>query len=128
MTQLQNIAIRIINFSYYSSTIDPLYKTSKILKLCDSIKLQNFLYVTNSINGNLPSTLKDKHKYNVHGSAQHQIVIPKVKALICGIRIIKYQSIQIWDFIVNTFPHEKLYLKKKNACKRFVTNYLLKNY
>ena len=131
LTQLENKAIRIINFSYYSSTVDPLYKTTKILKLCDSIKLQNFLYVTNSINGNLPSTLKDTftftknaHKYNTHGSAQHQIVIPKVKTLIYGIRSIKYQSVQIWDFIVNTFPHEKLYLKKINACKRFVTNYL----
>ena len=119
LTQLENKAIRIINFASYSSTVDPLYKTSKILKLCNSIKLQNFLYVTNSINGNLPSTLKDKftftknaHKYNTHGSAQHQIVIPKVKTLKYGIRSIKYQSIQIWDFIVNTFPHEKLYLKK----------------
>ena len=112
LTQLQNKAIRIIHFSSYSSTVDPVYKTSKLLKLCDRIKLQNFLYVTNRINGNLPPTLKDTftftknaHKYNTRGT------------LIYGIRRIKYQSIQIWDFIINTFPHEKLYLKKKNACK-----------
>ena len=114
LTQLQNKAIRIINFASYRSTVDPLYKTSKILKLCNSIKLQNFLYVTNNINGNLPSTLKDTftftktaHKYNTRGSAQHQIVIPKVKTSIYGIRSIKYQSIQIWNFIVNTFEEEK---------------------
>ena len=73
LTQLQNKAIRIINFSSYSSTVDPLYKTSKILKLCDSIKLQNFLYVTNSINGNLPSTLKDTFTFtkNAHINTIH---------------------------------------------------------
>ena len=82
LTQLQNKAIRIINFASYRSALDPLYKTSKILKLCDSIKLQNLFYVTNSINGYLPSTLKNTftltknaHKYNTRGSAQHQIVI-----------------------------------------------------
>ena len=36
LTQLQNKAIRIINFASYRSAVDPLYKTSKILKLCDS--------------------------------------------------------------------------------------------
>ena len=92
-------------------------------------------YVTNSINGTLPHTLqntftltKNTHKHNTRGSAQHQIVTPKVKTSIYGIRSIKYQSVQIWNFIVNTFPHEKLYLKKKFACKKFLTNYLLQNY
>ena len=134
LSLLQNKAIRIINFASYRSAVDPLYKTSEILKLCDIIKLQNFFYVTNSINGNLPSTLKitfaltkNAHKHNTPGSAQHQIVIPK-NTLIYGIRSIKYQSTQIWNFIMNIFPHEKLYLKKKIACKRFLTNYLIKNY
>ena len=96
LTQLQNKAIRIINIASYCSTVDPLYETSKIFKLCGSIKLQNFLYVTNSINGNLPSTLKDTftftknaHKDNTRGTAQHQMVMPKVKTLIYGIRSIK---------------------------------------
>ena len=123
LTRLQNKAIRIIILLLIVVQYIPYIKLQKLLKLCGRIKLQNFLYVTNSLNGNLPSTLEDftftqnAHKYNTHGSAQHQIVIPKVKTLIYGIRRIKYQSIQIWDFIVNTFPHEKLYLKKKNACK-----------
>ena len=86
LTQQQNKEIRIINFASYLSAVDPLYKTLKILKLCDNIKLQNFLYDTNSINGNLPSTLKNTftltnnaHKHNTRGSVQHQIVTPKVK-------------------------------------------------
>ena len=43
LTQLQNKAIRIIHFASYQSAVEPLYKTSKILKLCDSIKLQKLL-------------------------------------------------------------------------------------
>ena len=61
LTQLQNKAIRIIHFASYRSAVDP------------------FLYVTNSINGNQPSTLKNiftlttnAHKHNTCGSAQHQ--------------------------------------------------------
>ena len=51
-----------------------------------------------------------------------------VKTLIYGIASTKYQSVQIRNFIVNTFPRERVYLKKEIACKRFFTNYLLQNY
>ena len=80
LTHLQNKAITIINFASYRSDVDPLYKTLKILKLCDNSKLQNLSCINVSINGNLPSTLtltKIAHKHNTCGSAQHQMVIPK---------------------------------------------------
>ena len=74
LIQLQNKAIRVINFASYHSPVDPLYKNSKILKISDVIKLQNFVYIHDSINGNLPSSLinifeptKQLHRYNTRG-------------------------------------------------------------
>ena len=105
LIQLQNKAIRVINFASYHSPVDPLYKNSKILKICDVIKLQNFVYIHDSINGNLPSSLinifeptKQLHIYNTRGASHHQISIPKANTLVYGIRSIKYQSIQFWSF------------------------------
>ena len=37
--------MRIINFSNFQADADPLYKTNKILKLDDHIKMQNCLFV-----------------------------------------------------------------------------------
>ena len=42
---LQNNAVRIINFAYFHHSVKPLYYKSKILKLQDSVKIQNFIYV-----------------------------------------------------------------------------------
>ena len=41
---LQNKALRAINFKHAQSSVSPLYKKCKILKLADNIKLQNFLF------------------------------------------------------------------------------------
>ena len=74
LIQLQNKAIRVINFASYHRPVDPLYKNSKILKICDVIKLQSFVYIHDSININLPSSLinifeptKQLHRYNTRG-------------------------------------------------------------
>ena len=135
LIHLQNKAIRVINFESYHSPVNILFKTSKILKIYDVIKLQNFMYIYQSINGNLPITLRNifkptetLHGHNTRGSSHHQLSIPKANTLVYGIKSINYQSMQFWNFIVNMFPENKLQIEKKNNCKRFITNYLLDNY
>ena len=105
LIQLQNKAIRVINFESCHCPINLLFKTSKILKICDVIKLQNFMYVYQSINGNLPITLNNifkptetLHGHNTRGSSHHQLSIPKANTLVYGIKSINYQSIQFWNF------------------------------
>ena len=56
---LQNKALRVINFKHAQSSVTPLYKECKILKLADNIKLQNFLFAYDNLKNNLPSSLKD---------------------------------------------------------------------
>ena len=56
---LQNKAIRLINFSTYRASVNPLYKESKILKLSDAVKLQNYLLVLDDVKGQLPTALSN---------------------------------------------------------------------
>ena len=93
------------------------------------------MYIRESINGNLPSSLTDifeptnqLHRHNTRGASHYQLSIPKANTLVYGITCINYQSIQFWNFIVNKFPEKKLQEKMKTYCNRLVTNYLLGNY
>ena len=49
LERLQNKAIKIINFANFRDPLLPRYKSSKILKLSDNIKLLNFMYVLDDI-------------------------------------------------------------------------------
>ena len=78
--------LRIINFAPYNSKTNHLYKTSKIIKFTDYIKLQNFLLVHDDINKNIPYALqntfkaaKDSHRHLTRGAVNHKITLPKIK-------------------------------------------------
>ena len=54
---IQNKAIRIMNFTSNRAPSSPLFRKCNILKLCDIVTLQNFLFAHDSLRGNLPSSL-----------------------------------------------------------------------
>ena len=55
--KLQDEAIRVIKFAQHNESRSPLYKNSKVLKFNDNVALLNFMYVFDSIKGNLPTIL-----------------------------------------------------------------------
>ena len=57
LISLQNKAVKGISFASYCIPVNNLNKNLKILKVCDVIRLQNFMHIHGSINGNLPSSL-----------------------------------------------------------------------
>ena len=68
---LQNKAIRIINFKNNEYNVNQLYKTSKILKIADYIKLLNCLFVRDVIaQSTIPPfqeffiQMRDTHQHN----------------------------------------------------------------
>ena len=133
LERLQNKAIKVINFANFRESSLPHYRTSKILKLADIIKIQNFLFVFEDIKGNLPKALsntfqltRDRHSYNTRNAAKYTVCIPKVNTTVYGIRCIKFQSSQIWNFLVTKFPE----LKEKSKCisKKIITSYFLESY
>ena len=55
---LQNKAIKMINFAN-RDPVTPLYKATKVIKLSDNIKINNFLFVFYDISGLLPPALQN---------------------------------------------------------------------
>ena len=76
-------------------TASPFYKSSKILKLKDSIKLQNFLLVHDKLKGQLPNALSNihqltcnTHRYNTRVSARQTVILPKVNTMVYGMKVL----------------------------------------
>ena len=133
---IQNKAIRIINFGKFRDSVGPLYQKSKILKLTDHVKIQNFIYVHNSLKGNIPEALKNSFQtsdnifsYNTRAPKyQHNMKLPKARTQPYGLNSIKYCSAAQWNVIVNTFPEETFHLQSINVCKRKIIRHFIDGY
>ena len=135
ISKLQDKAIRIINFANFWNSRNPLYFKSKILKLSDRIKLQNFLYVYDSLKGNLPSVLNNNYRYihNIHDyntriTLLKNVYLPKARTQIYGIMSATYQSGSYWNEILKLYSNIDFINKSRIFCKKFITNHLLQNY
>ena len=102
---LQNNAVRILNFANFRASVTPLYLKSKILKLSDNVTLMNFLYIKDSINGNLPCVFnntfllsRNLHTYYTRGASQFKINLPKVKTEAYGIKSITYYNYLLQNY------------------------------
>ena len=133
--KLQNNALRVINFAHFRDSSNALYYKTKVLKLNDCVKIQNFVYVLESIKGNLPIALnksfeltKNIYEYNTRGSLQYNVSVPKARTQMYGIKSIKYQSVQFWNHIMKTFPDKQLQAHGKTVCKKYLTSHLLELY
>ena len=132
---IQNKAIRIINFAHYNASTNLLYKNSKILKFTDQIKLNNFLLVLETINKKVPFALQNSftpasetHSYLTRGATYCKVSLPKIKKVTYGEKSISYQAAQFWNNTVTKYPNEKLHMKSKQFCKKFVTNKFIEDY
>ena len=135
LQRIQNKAIRIINFANFNDSTGPLYQKSKILKITDHVKLQNFLFVHDSLFGILPKVLKnsfqiaaDLYNHDTRAASQNKMVLPKARTQNYGINSIKYQSVAFWNTMVSVYPEEKFQLKSKSICKKNITKYFVDNY
>ena len=70
IVKLQDKAIRIMNFANHSENCSELYKKLDIVRFQDSVKINNYLYVHNSINRKLPQALTQKFQYIHENSTQ----------------------------------------------------------
>ena len=132
---IQNKAIRIINFSNFRDSVAPLYHKSGILKLTDHVKLQNFLFVHNTLRGNIPVPLRnsfqisaDTYLYDTRAAGQHKLVLPKVRTQPYGLNSIKYCSAALWNYMISVFPHESFHLQSTNVCKKKITKHYIEGY
>ena len=135
LERIQNKAIKILNFANFRESVTPLYKKSKILKLTDNIKLNNFLFVFDDVNDKLPPALENtfqltanSHGYSTRSTVLHKVNIPSVRTTVYGLKSITFQSCHEWNFFINHFRDESLPTKSKKVCKKMLTDYFLDSY
>ena len=59
IVSLQKRALRTIKFADFNAHSDPLFKDLRILKIHDNVKVQNCLFVHDSLNNKLPDCFKN---------------------------------------------------------------------
>ena len=138
--KLQDRAIRVLNFADYRAPTSELYKKSGILKFEDSIKIDNFLYVHNSLNNRLPSCLNKQFKYmkiqteqntrnaKLLNTKESLIELPKSRTTYYGIQSITDQSARIWNYMQITQASLNLHQSSRNVCKEKIKNLLVETY
>ena len=100
---LQNKALRIINFKNNEYNVNELYKTNKILKIADYIKLLNCLFVRDVIAQSTIHHSKsflfkwETHQHNTRHARQNTVTLNQYKTAFYGTHSIKHQSTLIWN-------------------------------
>ena len=131
LTKIQNKAIRIITFANFKEDTTPLYNKAKILKFSDHIKLENIIYVHNSLRDNLPVPLRGSFHLapdsTTRGAAMHKLVLPRARTLY-GLNTITYKSTASWNYILSVLPTSKVQAVSKAKCKENITEHFIKSY
>ena len=134
---IQNRALRIINFSDFDAPSTPLYYKSNIMKLSDHVRFQNFLHVHRDLKENsLPPSLRksfnitnDNHLYpNTRLTSNLKLVLPKVRTTNYGLNSITYRSVCDWNSLTNLDPSIKFHKSSKFICKKLVRNHFMDTY
>ena len=130
---LQNKALRIINFKNNKYNVNELYKTKKIIRIADYIKLLNCLFVTDVIaQSTIPQFQKffiqmRDQQHNTRHATQNTVTLNQYKTAFYGTHSIKHQSALIWNQINNEAPSDLLQ-KSRSEIREYITNKLISNY
>ena len=135
ISKLQDSAIRIINFSNFRDSANPLYKKENILKFNDEVTLQNCLLLYDFVNGCLPDcfnnrflTLKNAYyEIRTRGSVNCCFFKPIKNSTRYGLHSISYKSIYAWNKITSELRIDLSSLNrhkfKSLLRKHFVSSY-----
>ena len=98
-----------MTFSEFRAHSEPLFKKLEILKFCDSISVNNCLFVYDYFNNNLPRSFTntflrtdDLHKYSTRQTTSGQLYTPWYNTTIFGLKCIYKRCIDSWNqFSIN---------------------------
>ncbi len=134
ISKLQDQALRIINFKGFHEDPTPLYQTDKILRLKDTVKLNNCLLIHDYLHDTLPKsfenyffTSNDIHPLiSTRNSKLGCIFLPSCNSTTYGLNSITVKSIHTWnDITVSTKTN--LAKLSRHKLKETLTNYFLGN-
>ena len=132
ISELQDKAIRIINFKDKNYPVAELYKNSRILKLSDYIKLLNYMFVRDTLTAtqipafkNYFKKAKESHRHNTRHTSKDTVEIPQPTTETYGRYSIRFQAAITWNNIQNALPIN--ILSSYNEIKNRLTNYFDEN-
>ena len=106
ISRLQKTAMRIMTFSEFKAHTEPLFKKLQILKFCDSLVLNNALFVYDYFHSNLPDSFKntfirtdDLYEYSTRQATSGKLFIPPYKTTTFGLKCIYKRCIDSWNKI-----------------------------
>ena len=133
--------MRILTFSDFTAHTNPLYKELKILKIQDSIVLQNCLFVHDYFNDKLPSSFNNiftkvdnTHSFFTRNSADGLIAKASYNTTTYGLKSIYNQCVESWNNITISLKKEdnqlppNLYNMNRNKVKQRITDLFLNSY
>ena len=118
---LQKKAIRIITFSHFTDHANPLFKKLNILKVLDIIKMNNFMFVHNALNNQLPKAFENYFK-QIQTQTEHptrnepkslysilngSVELPNIKNKTAEKNSIQYQSSVTWNNLLKALTSER---------------------
>ena len=138
ITRIQNIqnkVIKILSFAKYSDDEKNLYPQNGIIKFTDQIKLENFLYVHSSLQGNVPIPLKnqflvtaDHREPHTRGASLTKLILPKVYSQNYGIYSITYKATAYWNLVMGKIPANNFIKVTKGTVKDKLMQYFIDFY
>ena len=100
----QNKALQIISFKERTKISERLNANHKILKLQNTLTLNNFLFTYDQLCDNLPKAfskyfklLKDQHRHDTRSSYQITLNVPRVNTETYGSNSVKIKAIKDWN-------------------------------
>ena len=129
---LQDKALRIINFLPNNCPISGTYEKLNILKLRDFIRLQNALFVKKCLEGEIPSPFKNFFEksqiiHETRTSIKNCVTVPVVETETYGTNSIKFQAINTWNELQQTTNVDLTELEYAEA-KQKITEHLMSTY
>ena len=126
ISELQDKALRIINFKPKNHPVPQLYKSNKILKLTDYIKLLNCMFVKDTLSANqIPifnNFLKkpsEIHRYNPRHTSRNTVELPQPITERYVRYSVRFQAATTWNNLQNIIPIDMLsenYSIVSNCC------------
>ena len=129
---LQDKALRIINFLPNNCPISGTYKKLNILKLKDFITLQNALFVKRCLEKEIPSPFqnffeKSQIIHETRTSVKNCVTVPVVNTESYGTNSITFQSVNTWNELQQTADFDLSELDFAKV-KRKITEFIMKTY
>ena len=132
----QNKALRIMNFKDQLFHSSALFSSNNILKFGDKITLENILFISKSINRQVPSIFYDwftfsgnLHRYEICWSETNRINISTFRTQKYGHFSIRESAIRSWNYTQDML---KINFSLKNSTpksiKCFLTKYFIESY